>query len=130
MAWSYEELEQRLEKYEVAVSVRGSTFLKVFFGIFGAAIAVVVLFMTNILPTPVAETCLAAALIAFCLLAAYIAFTAKAFHEANGVFCPHCDASLATLGDALEGFEEDGIERPESMECPQCHRVVVQKKAQ
>jgi hypothetical protein len=129
MTWSYEELEQRLRAYGVAASVRGNSLLKVFFGIFGAAIAIIVLLITCILPKPYAEVSLVAALVAFGLLATYVIVSARTFHKVNGVFCPHCGASLVAFGNVLDDLEEDGLERPESLECPQCRSVVVKKNA-
>ncbi|MDH2918247.1 MAG: hypothetical protein PXX73_03505 [Sideroxydans sp.] len=129
MTWSYEELEQRLRAYGAAATVRGNSLLKVFFGIFGAAIMIVVLLITCILPKPYANVGLVAALVAFGLLATYVIVTARVFHKVNGVFCPLCGASLVSFGNILDDLEEDDLEKPESLECPKCHSVVVKKNA-
>ncbi len=129
MTWSYEELDLRLRTYGNAAAVRGNGLLKVFFGILGAATVIIVLLLTCILPKPYANVGLVAALVAFGLLATYVIVTARAFHKVNGVFCPHCGASLVWFGNVLDDLEEDGLEKPESLECPQCHSVVVKKNA-
>lgn len=129
MTWSYEELDQRFCAYGCAASVRGNRLLKVFFGIFGAAIMIIVLMITSILPKPYATAGLVATLGAFGLLATYVIATARAFHKINGVFCPHCGASLLSFGNILDDLEEDGLEKPENLECPKCHSVVVKKNA-
>lgn len=125
MTWSYEELDQRLIAYGAATSVRNNHLLKVFFGIFGSAATIMVLLMLCILSKPNATTGLTIALVAFGILAMYIIVSGRAFHKTNGVFCPHCGASLVVFGNILDDLEEDKLEKPENLECPQCHHVVV-----
>lgn len=129
MTWSYEELEQQLLAYGQAASVRGNKLLKVFFGIFGAAITIIVLMIMCIISKPYATAGLVATLAAFGLLATYVIVTARAFHKVNGVFCPHCGASMVWFGNVLDDLEEDGLEKPDNLECPKCHGVVVKKNA-
>jgi general stress protein CsbA len=127
MTWTYEELDLRFRTYSGAASVRENSLLKVFFGILGAVVVIIVLLFTSILPKPYADVGLVVALVAFGLLATYVMVTARAFHKIHGVFCPHCEASLVSFGNILDGLEEDGLEKPESLECPQCHSVLVKK---
>ncbi len=129
MTWSYEELEQQLLAYGQATTVRGNKLLKVFFGIFGAAITIILLMIVCIISKPYATAGLVATLAAFGLLATYVIATARAFHKVHGVFCPHCGASMVWFGNVLDDLEEDGLEKPDSLECPKCHSVVVKKNA-
>jgi len=129
MTWNYEELEMRLRTYGNVASLRGNILLKMFFGILAAAIVIIVLLITCILPKLYAHVGLIAPFVAFGLLAIYVIVTARVFHKVNGVFCQHCGASLVSFGNVLDDLEEEGLEKPESLECPQCHSVVVENKS-
>jgi len=129
MTWSYEELDNKLREYGVSASNRGNKLLKVFFGILGVAVMIMALLVMCVIPKSVASTGLVFTLIAFCLLAIYVIITAREFHKNNGVFCPHCGVSLISFGNILDNLEDDGIEKPNSLSCSQCHRVVVKDVA-
>lgn len=129
MTWSYDELEQKLLTYGRAASVRGNKLLKVFFGIIGVAITIIVLMIMCIISKPYATAGLGATLVAFGLLATYVIATTRAFHKVNGVFCPHCGASLVSFGNTLDDLDEDGLERPDNLECPKCRSIAVKKNA-
>ena len=125
MTWSYEELDQMLRAYGASSSDRENKLLKVFLGILGVAVTIMVLLGMCVIQKSYASTGLIITLVAFGLLALYTIISAKAFHKTNGVYCPHCSKTLVSFGNVLDDLEEDGLERPESLECPRCHRVVV-----
>lgn len=125
MMWSYEEFEEYLGAYWSAANARGNLLLKVFFAFFGIAIGSVVLVVTCVLPKSIGIAIEVAVLIGFGLLAAYVLATARTFHKAHCVVCVYCGCSLLALGEELEYLVEDGEERPDVLECPKCHRVVV-----
>ena len=129
MTWSYEELDSKLREYGVSASNRGNKLLKVFFGILSVAAIIIALLVMCVIPKSVASTGLVFILIVFVLFAIYVIITAREFHKNNGVFCPHCGKSLISFGNILDNLEDDGIEKPNSLSCSQCHRVVVKDVA-
>lgn len=127
MTWSYEEFEERLRAYWTAANARANKLLRIFFALIGTALVALVLMEICVIPKLAGSVVLVGVLVGFGLLAAYIVVTARSFHKVRCVLCVHCGKSLLTIGEDLEYHAEDGLERPEVLECPKCHRVVVAK---
>ena len=120
---TFKQFEEQLHAYAFAFSVRDRRLLKIFFVLFGLAVA------TTISVAFVSKNSISflfkIILGAMTCLAVYTVISSRQFHKRYGVRCNKCGASLTAFGETLEMIEAGEIERPLMLKCPRCKEVVV-----